>query len=87
MPHKTANKPDQTPVTVTMHLASARAASETLLDAYGIVSLYREMVPPGAERDAAWDVAGQMLRLSRWFGRMVDDAIADEKTSEAKRRE
>lgn len=79
MPHKHVRKPDQTPVTVTLRLSSAREASETLLAAYGLITLYREMVGPGAERDAAWEIAGQMLRLSRWFGRMVDDAVAEEK--------
>lgn len=75
MPHQTIRKPDETPCTVTMRLCQARQAAEILLAAYGLVSLYREMVGPGVERDAAWTVAGQMLQLSRWFARIVDDAV------------
>src|SRR5205085_8927847 len=59
---------------VLMTVASAEEASRTLVAAWLLTKNSEESLPEGPEREGSRQARARLLRLSYWFGMLVDKA-------------
>jgi hypothetical protein len=59
-------------------VGSCRRACDALVNGGCCVLLHVMRLPAGIERDAAHEVALELLRLGHWFGRLIERERPDE---------
>ena len=66
-------RPAEDRIAICFTVGSARRAYNAALNGYHLCGLYLATLPPGAEQGIGEETRAELLRLSRWFGRLLED--------------